>query len=260
MSRCLERLRAALNALGLLVRDLLRPTNLLAVVVLLALAYMGVTYLMARYRSARVARERAELEAAVADLAAKNAALRADVRRLEAQCEELRGFVRRLSAESRVAEARVVAHRADPQGEPTWTIEFAEHDPDGNRLPARTIVVRGKEVYFDALIIKFDRDLVKVGDPLRGRTLHVFRRAFGSAQEPREGPLLAGAATPSAFEQGLWLRFWHWADHPRAAEAEGVRVAQVEAVAIRPLPDALYRLTIEHAGGLNVKLVEPGEP
>lgn len=272
MEERMGRLRRALNGLGLVVRDLLRPTNLLAVVLLLILLYAGTTYLMARVREGRLASERRALEEAVGALERRNAALRQTVGRLEAQCEELEGFVRRLTAESRVAEARVVGRRLDAQNEPVWTLEFVEHGPGGKPLPAKVITLRGKEVYFDALVIKFAHDLVKVGAPLRGKSLHVFRRAFGSAQEPRDGPMLAATGTVvpdayrpegavSAFEQALWLRFWHWASHPDEAAAEGIRVAQIEAVATRPEPGATYRLTLEHAGGLNItKVVPPQGP
>lgn len=271
MGAPLSRMRAAINGMGALLRDLLRPTNLLAVVVLLTLSYVGITYLMARYRQARLDRERRALEEAVADLRQRNDALRRAVRQLEAQNAELRTFVARLGAESRVAQVRVVGQRLDSQNVPLWTLEFTENDRAGKPLAAKVLTVRGNEVYFDALVIKFTDDLIKVGDPLRGRSLHFFRRAFGSAQEPREGPMLAASgsvvpdayrsgAAPSAFEQALWLRFWHWAEHPDEAEAEGIRVAQIEAVGIRPVPAATYRITLEHDGGLSIKRVVPSNP
>ncbi len=261
----MRRLRAFVNGLGLLVRDLLQPTNLLAVVVALILAYVGITYVMAKFREARLAREREELERTVA-------ALQQDNDRLRAQCEVLKGFVKRLTTESRVAQARVVGHRLDSQKVPLWTFEFVEFDRDDKPLPAKVITLRGKDVYFEALIIKFEHDLVKVGDPLRGKSLLFFRRAFGDAQEPREGPMLAAngsvvpdayrftSGTASAFEQGLWLRFWHWVNHPEEAKAEGIRVAQIQTVGLPPEPGATYRITLEHAGGPNIKRIEPRNP
>ncbi len=274
MGNRLYRLRGFIHSLGLFVRDLLQPINLLAVVILLILAYVGVTWVMGKFREGRLARERKELEVAVADLQQRNEALRRTAARLEAQCKELQGFVRRLGAESRVAEARIVDKRPDPQDAkvPLWTVEFVEVGRDGKPLPAKVITLRGEEAYFDALVIKFTDDLVKVGDPLRGKSLHFFRRAFGSAQEPREGPVIAAASgsivpdayrppgTVSAFEHSLWLRFWHWAAHPNEAEAEGIRVAQIEAVGIRPVQGATYRLTLEHDGGLNIAPVVPRKP
>jgi len=268
----LRRTRGFLNSLGLLMRDLLRPMNLLAVVVLLIGAYVGLTWVMAKFRDARLARERQELEKAVTELKQRNDALRRAVVQLEAQCEELKGFVKRLTAESRVAEARIVGHRLDSQNVPVWTVEFVELGRDGKPLPAKVITLRGKDIYFEALVIKFSHDLVKVGDPLRGKSLHFFRRAWGDAQEPREGPPLAasGSVVPdayrassgsvSAFEHALWLRFWYWVNHPDEAKAEGIRVAQLQAVGLPPEPGAVYRITLEHAGGPNILRVVPKKP
>ena len=243
---------------------LLSPTNLLATLILVGLAAGGITWLQVRHRARQAERERERLEGVLGSLQAHNDVLRASVAALEAQCEELRTFVGRLTSESHVANARIVASHPDAEGVPVTTIEFAEQLGD-SAPPPRVFTVRGNEVYFDALVIRFDEDKVKVGDPLRGKSLHLFRRAFGSAQEPREGPLLAArqtdgvpdayasSAAPSDFERRLWRRFWHWAAHPDEAAREGVRVAQIEAVGIRPRVGVTYRLALEHDGGLTIR-------
>jgi hypothetical protein len=246
-----------------------RPTNLLAAVILAALGYGGYRVYSYHRRAERVRRERQELAHTVGRLEAQNEALRQDVRSLEAQCAELEAFVERLTSESRVADVTVLSQQPDAAGVPVTTLRFVERARGGERLPPRTVAVRGREVYFDALLIKFADDHVKVGDPLRGKSLHLFRRAFGSAQEPRDGPFLAASESvvpdvyrlserASEFERALWLRFWHWAAHPEEAEAEGVRIAQIEAVAIRPVLGTTYRITLEHDGGLNIRpLTQP---
>jgi len=246
---------------------LLKPTNLLAAVLLVAVAYGGITVFQIRRRADRVRRERQELSQTVERLQTTNARLRHAVQSLEEQCVQLRAFAARLTADTRVADVRILEQTADEAGVAITTLEFTELDPQGTRLDPRRATVLGREVYFDALVLKFADDAVKVGDPLRGKSLHVFRRTFGSAQEPRNGvPLAAdgivpdvyrGPPTAATFERALWARFWHWADHPAEAEAEGVRVAQIEAVGIRPRPHATYRITLRHAGGLDIRRVEP---
>jgi len=248
---------------------LLSPTNLLATVVLVGLAVGGGAYLHARLRARRAETQRQRLEAAVAEQARRNRELRGQVAALEARCAELRGFVHRLTTHSRVADVRVVASHPGRDGVPVTTVEFTERGRDGQAFPARVFTVVGKEVYFDALVIKFADDAVKVGDPLRGKSLHLFRRIFGSAQEPREGPVVAaavpdgvpdaygGAGEASDFERRLWRLFWHWASHPAEAAREGVRIAQIEAVGIRPVVGASYRITLRHAGGLEIQRQAP---
>ena len=242
----------------------LRPTNLVAIVILGAIGYGGARYYLVRQR---IARERCRLVERLATLEEENKRLASETRRLEAQCAELKAFVGRLTTESRVARVRVVAQSRDPDGTLVTAIEFTEFGRDGKPLPSKLLTLRGEEVYFDALVIKFLDDAVKVGDPLRGKSLHLFRRAFGSAQEPREGPLLAasdglvpdayrGPGEPSDFEMALWRQFWRWVEHPREAEAQGVRIAQIEAVGTRPIPGATYLITLRHSGGLDIRRVE----
>jgi len=242
-----------------------KPTNILATLLVVALGYGAYTaYDLAR-RSTTAEQAQRELEQAVGTLEKQNARLRTTVTSLEAQCARLRSFVARLTTESRVATLRILASHPDGGGVPITTFEFAEQRPDGRPRPSRVFTVRGRELYVDALVIKFTDDAVKVADPLRGKSLHLFRRVFGSAQEPREGPLVAASqpdGVPAAyaasgeasdFEQRMWRLFWYWASHPAEAASQGVRVAQIEAVGIRPIVGATYRLTLEHDGGLNIK-------
>jgi cell division protein FtsB len=247
-----------------------KPANLVALLVLLVASYFVITYLILYIRAERTRQAQERLVGKVTELETTNKALKRDVQRLEAQCAELQAFVKRLSAESPVAFVKVLEQRLDADGVPITTVEFTE-TRGGAPLPPRKLTLRGREIYFDALVIKFKHDLVKVGDPLRGKSIYLFRRAFGSFQEPRTGPLLSdtedgvpkgyrGSSQASAFEHAFWLRFWYWADHPEEADAQGVRVAQGEAPYVRPALNATYRMTIDHDGGLNIRKMEPAEP
>jgi hypothetical protein len=249
---------------------LVRPTNLLALLVLAGLGYGALVAYRIYVRAHRDEQSRRELEQAVDRLQTKNVELQQAVSDLEAQNAELRTFVDRLTTETRIAEVFVLEQHPGPDGVPLTTLEFTELDRAGRPLPTRVFTVRGREVYFDALVIKFSEEEVKVGDPLRGKSLHLFRRVFGEAQAPREGVLLATARSdgvpdfyrlspggqPSDFEQRMWEQFWHWADHPAEAAREGVRVPQIEAVGIRPRPGARYRISLEHDGGPNIRRIE----
>jgi hypothetical protein len=69
------------------------------------------------------------------------------------------------------------------------------------------------------------------------------------------------SGSASAFEQALWLRFWYWVNHPDEAKAEGIRNVQSEAVGPpRPEPGATYRITLRHAGGLEIQRIVPKNP
>jgi hypothetical protein len=178
----------------------------------------------------------------------------------------LQEIVTRLKAERRVAQVVARERAADDQGQ-TWTsVDFIEWDRAGRRLPPVMARLPGSEVYFEALIVKFKDEYVEQGDALRGATLLLFRRIFGSAQAPEAGVPVDSLAedgipriyrvdeTPSKFEIDLWKRFWYYAAHPDEADKLGVRVMQCEAVGGRLQPGAVYELSVEARGGLNLVL------
>src|SRR4029079_15290874 len=57
------------------------------------------------------------------------------------------------------------------------------------------------------------------------------------------------------FEQKLWSRFWEYVNNPALAAGEGVRIAQGEAVYVRMRAGQQWSLSLEHNGGLNIKLI-----
>lgn len=146
-------------------------------------------------------------------------------------------------------------------------LTFFQYAP-GTETPVleRSMTLPGSEVYLDALVVRFDRALVEAGDGLRGKSLLVFRRAFGDLQAPADGvPLFRGEgaspipevaqvdAEPSAFERDLWLRFWDLANDPRRAAEAGVRLAQGEAPHVKVVAGQVYKLTLRASGGLEIQ-------
>lgn len=191
------------------------------------------------------------------DYLAQEARHREEVRKLQE-------IVERLKADRRVAQVVIKERLVDASGKWTTTLDFLEWDHDQKRLPAVTATVPGLEVYFDALVIKFDYEYVEAGDALRGSTIILFRRIFGDSQNPVDGVQIDAHAQdgipdvyrvdakPSAFEVKLWKRFWYYAEHPEEAQKLGVRVMQIEAVGIRPTANSVYDLRCEAVGGLNI--------
>src|SRR5262249_62261872 len=140
-----------------------------------------------------------------------------------------------------------------------------EYKPNTNeQLFSKTFEIKGEEFYVDALVVRFDDKFVEIGDGLRGKSLLLFRRAFGNQQKPDDGtplfnsgpdeknPVPAGLAVPgapSAFEKGLWSRFWTLANDPEEAKKVGVRVAQGEAPHILARPHQVYQVRLRATGG-----------
>lgn len=177
---------------------------------------------------------------------------------------EQQAVIERLTSARRVAQAIVLRRWTEADGVPRQRVRFVEVDSTGKELDRKEGVVAGDDVYFDALVLKFDSAKVAEGDPMKGKSLLLFRRMFGDRQKPSEGIKLdeseadgvpdayRTSANPSQVELELWSRFWELANDPKAAAAEGVRNAQGEAPYTRMEEGKLYNLSLDTNGGLNI--------
>lgn len=185
------------------------------------------------------------------------------VARLEAEKRELETIVARLTSQRRVAEMLVTEQRTVDGGATQSDVLFVEYDRAGQPLPARSFTLLGKMVHVDALVIKFEHDLVKQDDPLRGKSIALFTRIYGDRQAPADAPTIdepnrvpavyRGADNRvTEFEQSLWTDFWRLADDPAYRQSKGVRVAQGEGPWGPLMTGRLYTVSLETDGGLNL--------
>lgn len=189
--------------------------------------------------------------------------LTAQVEQLQQQREHLVEYVRRLKASRRVAQADVLQQFPDERGRTVSVIRWNEIGLDGTLGEPQTIEAVGRLVYFEAAVIKFDLDRVGEGDPEKGVSLALFRRVFGedqSASSVSDIDRQARAPSPdrgtaNANEQKMWSLFWRLMDEPPLAEQFGVRVAQCEAPAVVLQSGQIWEVTLDAAGGLNLRLV-----
>jgi hypothetical protein len=187
------------------------------------------------------------------------------------EIKQLREIIERLEKDRRVADVKDVKREFDEYTKTEWTsFRFVEYGPDMTPLPAKTFRIQGDVAYFDALVIMFNRDYVKAGDALRGKSIFLFRRIFGEHQKPKDGfPIDApdgpgGVPVPAPyrlspgrvgdFERELWSDFWRLANDPDLQKAHGVQVAHGQANYTRLEPGKVYRLQIDNAGGIKIAL------
>jgi hypothetical protein len=167
-----------------------------------------------------------------------------------------------LSDEKRVAEV-LVTDQQQVNGQLQTTLLFVEYDKSGNSLAPKTYKVIGDQVHIDAMVIKFDRELVKQGDPLRGASIALFTKLYGDQETPQSAraidqpgtiPAVYQTADPQIVEaeMALWKQFWKLADDASLRAARGVRVANGQGLWGPFKPDTLYTITLESDGGLNM--------
>jgi hypothetical protein len=140
-------------------------------------------------------------------------------------------------------------------------IRLVELDDAGRELGRRDFTIPGDVLFIDGWTARFPREAVAEGDPLRGSTIVLLRRLYSDRMNPADGhPIDTPGGVPdgyaasevSRFEQSIWRNFWRLASDRDAAAAQGVRVAQGEAVYKRVAPGETYELLVEAAGGMTL--------
>lgn len=176
-------------------------------------------------------------------------------------------MIERLNRSRRLAHIHVVDQSTGPGGEVVRSeLLFVELDEKGREVARQPFSVPGDVVYVDAWSVKFHRDDVAEGHPLRGRTLLLLRRIYSDRMAPADGyPIdVPGAVPPgytagevAAFEKRLWEHFWELATDPQLAATMGVRVAQGEAVYKPVRAGQVFELTVDATGGMSLVPLPP---
>jgi hypothetical protein len=183
------------------------------------------------------------------------------VRELEEEKTRLVEFARRLGASRRMAQIDVIDQVLHPAGHTVTRLRWQQIGHEGALGVPEPIEITGTLAYIEALVIKFDPQHVGEGDPARGASLAMFRRAFGDLQPPDTGarldrevpPTVAREPDEAKLHARLWNRFWEFVEDPDLAAEYGVRVAQIEAPAVPVKPGQIWEVTLDAAGGLNIR-------
>ncbi len=182
------------------------------------------------------------------------------VSELEAERDDLLERIARLCASRRVAQITVLDQYVDDLGRTCSQLQWQEIRDDGLLAPPVLVNTVGRTVYFEALVVKFDHEHVAAGEPENGRSLAVFRRVFGEHQAPEASTdVSANAATlmalngPLAGETRRWEQFWQLLEDQELAARHGVRSAQCEAVGAPLREGQVWEVSLDAAGGLNLR-------
>ena len=86
----------------------------------------------------------------------------------------LRQVIARLSADTRIAEVVVTKSEFDEvSGKILTTIKFLEYNSEGQPLTPKYFSFRGNIIQFQSLVIRFNDNLVKKGDKLKGKSAYL---------------------------------------------------------------------------------------
>lgn len=200
-------------------------------------------------------------------------ALHADVAERDRQIERLDIAMQLLKVSARVARIDVLSQGSsseEPERVRTM-LRFTEIGPDGEAIaPPRDLVVEGRTIYIESLVVKFQDSFIEQGDALRGTSLCLFRRIFGEEQAPNSGVELdtvgqapdvygLGDDRPSdSLHARIWERFWDYANDPDLAVELGIRAIHGEAPFIEARPGKSYWIDLRASDGLSIRPISSG--
>lgn len=189
--------------------------------------------------------------------------LTARISELETERTALLLYAQQISAARRVAQVNVIEQDMDTPAGPVTVLHWQQIRADGVLGPREVVTIQGTQAYFEAMVIKFEYDLIGKSKEGEVTNLALFRRAFGDNQAPSTGipldqtaPTLRGEETEaSRVEAALWKRFWDLVEDPKLAKEYGIRVAQCEAPSVPVKPGQVWEVSLDAAGGLNLKKI-----
>lgn len=170
-----------------------------------------------------------------------------------------------VQAEEVVAYLRILPpDPADGIAQPHRRVEIAEPVANGEWPAPRTVVLFGDEIYLEAVVVKFDGELVADG---RARALLYWRRAFGDAERPADGAQLSGdspraparyaeafAEVPAHLRTRFWERLGEYVHANEANRREGIIAVYGSTVSIPPREGVLYEVVFSAQGQLYIRV------
>ena len=202
--------------------------------------------------------------AEIAEKAATIERLDKEVAEKNKRIQQLDMANRLLKVDVRLAEILVLKQWTSEATKKAMTqFQFVEIDSQGHPLgKPKVFTIEGDIVHIDGYIVKYFDKFVEAGDPLKGTSAFLFRRAYGEHQDPAEGfPIDSENSAPAAYQRGskmsdleadVWKNFWDYANNPGKAQKAGIRAAHGQANYIKLEPGKLYRIQLRASDGLSI--------
>ncbi len=174
------------------------------------------------------------------------------------ESETLRNAIANLTTESEIGMAKVV-NQMEANGTTLTEILFVVSDRDDpdNRLLEKRFTIEGDVVHFDALIVRFDEELVKDG---RERALYLWRRIYGERTPPEQGKLIEEPGTqpkryaeifklvPEREGEMFWSEIWALANNPDRLKEAGITAVYGNVLYQKLEPGRVYIFKIKNTG------------
>ncbi len=175
------------------------------------------------------------------------------------QNEILKQCINNLTQEEQIGYAKVLNQETDEHGVLRTTLLFVETDPNdqSKQILNKQYTIVGDIIHFDALIIKFQNDLVMDG---KEKSLYLWRRVYGENQAPSEGfPIEAAGYEPPKYKEVFkllnaddkklfWSSIWDLAENPDMLNKHGIKAIFGNAIYKKLKPKMIYIFRIDAKG------------
>lgn len=171
---------------------------------------------------------------------------------------ELKKNITNLTREETTGYAKVIEQKTR-DGELYTRILFVVTDQRDKtkRIIEKEYELKGDIIHFDALIVKFEPELVKDG---KEKALFLWRRIYSSSMSPEQGyPIDIRGEAPERYSaitsrlslnqsEMFWSEIWKLASDPERLRDAGVIALYGNAVYTKMRPGLIYRFTIDASG------------
>lgn len=156
-----------------------------------------------------------------------------NINRLLTQNEKLKSAINNLTAEEQIGYATLLSPKTAKDGRIYSEVRFVQSAAGYPKqiTSVESFTVIGDVVHFDALIVKFNNELVQRG---KQHALYIWRRIYGDSQQPDKGlPIEQPNSAPERYyeisktlrideRKVFWKAIWDLANEPEKLSKHGV--------------------------------------
>ena len=178
---------------------------------------------------------------------------------------QLKKAISNLTEENQIGYAKVVGQESR-DGELFTRIKFVEtaRGDKLKRILEREYTIPGDVIHFDALIVKFDDQMVMDG---KGRSLYLWRRIYGDKMRPEDGfDIEEPGCEPQRYEDMLatlpiehrelfWTHIWDLANDPEKLKDHGIVAIYGNVVYSKLQQGLIYTFEIDATGQVHPEVI-----
>ena len=173
---------------------------------------------------------------------------------------DLKSAISNLTQEDQIGYAKVIS-QSQKDGVLYTKLLFVETAPGdpSKQILRKEFEIEGDVVHFDAIIVKFNNDLVSDG---KERAMYMWRRVYGENTPPQQGfdieeqgkpsPRYAQLCEKLSLEdsQLFWNEIWQLSNDPAKLEKSGIKAIFGNVVYKQLKPELIYVFKVNSTGGL----------